>query len=277
MSRETELKFLVDSGFQIPDLKKAGLGIGSVVELPAQSLSAIYYDTEDLRLARSGVTLRHRAGNGAERPWTLKLPITGEESSREELTYEASPKEPPAEAKALVTAFIRGNGLRPVTRIQTKRRRWSLMARGKQLGELVDDHVSVLNGAVVVNRFREIEIELQGLNGASLKKIDAFMRRAGAGPADPTPKAIRALGDRARKPADIAEPAPPSPGAPAFEAVKTALASAAHRLIVHDATARLGDAEGVHQMRVAVRRLAATCACFRRYSTRSGRIAFAKN
>src|SRR4051794_32661759 len=37
------------------------------------ALSAVYFDTEDLRLARSGVTLRRRTG-GSDDGWHLKLP-----------------------------------------------------------------------------------------------------------------------------------------------------------------------------------------------------------
>ena len=33
---------------------------------------AVYYDTADLRLARWGVSLRHRTGDGTG--WTVKLP-----------------------------------------------------------------------------------------------------------------------------------------------------------------------------------------------------------
>ena len=41
--------------------------------MPAQTLRAVYYDSPDLRLARDGITLRHRSGDGPAR-WTLKLP-----------------------------------------------------------------------------------------------------------------------------------------------------------------------------------------------------------
>ncbi len=47
----------------------------------------------------------------------------------------------------------------------------------------------------------------------------------------------------------------PDPEAPAGEAVRFAMASGTLRLMQHDAPTRLGEVEGVHQMRVATRRL----------------------
>jgi CHAD domain-containing protein len=255
MARETELKFLVDPDFELPSLESTGAGIFSVVELPSQALSAIYYDTDDLRLARSGLTLRHRTGEVGVQPWTLKLPVNGIDIARDEITYDAGPGEPPPGAKELLTAFVRGRSLRPVTQIKTKRLRWSLVGpEGQDLGELVDDRVSVLNGASITQRFREIEVESHDFDETGLKKIANGMRKAGASAPDQLPKALRALGERALAPPDWFV-LPPSPDDPVSTAVKASIAAAAKRIISHDPAARTGDPEGVHQMRVAVRRL----------------------
>jgi CHAD domain-containing protein len=255
MARETELKFLVDPDFELPSLESTGAGIFSVVELPSQALSAIYYDTDDLRLARSGLTLRHRSGEDGVQPWTLKLPVRGTDISRDEITYDAGPGDPPAGATDLLTAFVRGRSLRPVTQIKTKRLRWSLIGpAGQDLGELVDDRVSVLSGASITQRFREIEVESRGFDDEGLKKVAAGMRRAGASAPDQMPKALRALGERALAPPDWFV-LPPSPDDPVSTAVKASIGAAAKRIISHDPAARIGDPEGVHQMRVAVRRL----------------------
>ena len=58
---ELELKFAVGRTFSMPDLTGAG-AVVSVRSLPAQELHAVYYDTVDRRLARSGITLRRRSG-----------------------------------------------------------------------------------------------------------------------------------------------------------------------------------------------------------------------
>ena len=188
-------------------------------------------------------------------PWTLKLPVKGVDISRDEITYDAGPGEPPPEATELLTAFVRGRQVRPVTQIKTKRLRWSLVGpEGQDLGELVDDRVSVLKGASITQRFREIEVESGGLDDERLKKIAVGMRRAGASTPDQMPKAIRALGERALAPPDWFV-LPPSPDEPVSAAVKASIGAAAKRIITHDPAARIGDPEGVHQMRVAVRRL----------------------
>ena len=74
--RETERKYEVTDGVELPGW--AGLaGVQSLVGPEEQTLEAVYYDTEDLRLARAGVTLRRRRG-GDDPGWHLKLPAGGD-------------------------------------------------------------------------------------------------------------------------------------------------------------------------------------------------------
>jgi hypothetical protein len=62
---------------------RSGLsGVQSLVGPEEQMLEAVYYDTADLRLARAGVTLRHRRG-GDDAGWHLKLPVGAD--SRDEV------------------------------------------------------------------------------------------------------------------------------------------------------------------------------------------------
>ncbi|MBV8281217.1 MAG: CHAD domain-containing protein, partial [Candidatus Eremiobacteraeota bacterium] len=77
----------------------------------------------------------------------------------------------------------------------------------------------------------------------------------GAGAPDPTPKVVRALGNRAQRPPEL-EVEEPAPEATAGMVLRRALGLAVIRLLRHDAGIRLGtDPEDVHQARVAVRRL----------------------
>jgi len=92
--------------FRLPDLN--GVLDGVTVSPPeAVRLETVYYDTPDLRLARWGVSLRHRAGEG----WTLKLPPVqaagqpqGQLLERDEITFQGGPKKPPEGAVAIVRA-----------------------------------------------------------------------------------------------------------------------------------------------------------------------------
>ena len=105
--REREVKLDCPAGFAVPDLS----GVGEVRADEALSLEASYYDTPDLRLARWGVTLRRRTG-GTDDGWTLKLP---DEGARTEITLPlAVGTAPPAELRAMATAFVRGATLRKV-------------------------------------------------------------------------------------------------------------------------------------------------------------------
>ncbi len=82
MSRELELKFAVGRAFAMPDLIGAG-SVANVLPIPTQELEATYYDTVDRRLARWGITLRHRTGDGDRAMWTLKLPRTARRRFRD--------------------------------------------------------------------------------------------------------------------------------------------------------------------------------------------------
>ena len=204
------------------------------------------------------MTLRYRSGEGDDPIWTIKLPIRATPIlEREEVPFHATSRSVPDEVRNLVTAYIRSKNLRPVATLRTKRRRWLLKnADAQDLAELVDDEVSVLENRRVVARFREIEVEKRAASKEQLKKIAEALRDAGASNAEPIPKVVRALGARATAPSDLVEVADLSPEDPSSRVIEASIATAAQRLIRNDPVARIGnDPEGVHQMRVATRRL----------------------
>src|ERR1700753_1921496 len=96
-NREQEQKYSVHGLFVIPGLIDPAVGWFSSQARPTQPLRAVYYDTPDLRLARDGITLRHRTGDGPAR-WTLKLPKGDSDSlalSRDEIEVLGSGREVP--------------------------------------------------------------------------------------------------------------------------------------------------------------------------------------
>jgi CHAD domain-containing protein len=260
---EVELKLAVEGPFA-PALTPERIDVSSVEELGPLDLHATYWDTADLRLARNRVTLRHRTGEGAPR-WTLKLPALPRDiTARHELHFDGPGRTIPEGALDLVTAFARSAPLSAVARLRTLRRRWSLRGRtGEDLAELVDDRVSVLREGRVVERFREIEIEGRAMDRPGLQRIANVLAEDGATSAAAVPKLVRALGDRAEAPPDGA-PAPLSPSDSAGYAVRAAVARGVERLVLHDPPTRLGDVEGLHQMRVAARRLRSDLKTFER-------------
>ena len=115
--RERELKLALPGRFTIPPLLIDEVPL-TIVPLEPLTLRATYYDTLDLRLARHGVTLRYRIGEDAGPTWTLKLPVASNGAGivRDELHFDGVRREPPAEARNMVTAFARLAALpRPAT------------------------------------------------------------------------------------------------------------------------------------------------------------------
>lgn len=257
---EREVKLGAGPAFHLPDL--AGVIEGVAVAPPETvRMETVYYDTPDLRLARWGVSLRWRAGEG----WTLKLPplpaAAGQPTTvleRDELTFDGSAKKPPEAALEVVRAYVRKSELVPVARLSTVRRRVRLVdAQGTRVAEVVDDEVSVRDGRRVAARFREIEVEGPSEDGSDgvITPLVNRLRSAGAGAPDPTPKHMRAIGPRAHEPPEVS-PQPLEPNAVAKDVIKYALAESVAALLHHDPLVRTGrDPEAVHQARVATREL----------------------
>ncbi len=256
-TREREAKLGAWAGFALPDLTGVLDGV-TVRPLPERRLDAVYYDTPDLRLARWGASLRYRAGDGTG--WTVKL-ADGDDGPalvRRELTFQGKPSSTvPAEVASLVRAYARTAPLVPAARLRTRRRGVELLdAEGLRLAEVVDDEVSVYEGRRLASRFRELEVELEaGASTSLLRAVVAALHQAGAGPVEPVPKVVRALGARASERAELVEEKPED-DATAGDVVRAAIAASVIRILRHDAGVRIGDdPEDVHQARVGARRL----------------------
>jgi CHAD domain-containing protein len=260
-SPERELKLAATPDFRMPSI--FGL-VGPIVrQAPPERNETTYYDTDDLRLARWGASLRHRPGEG----WTVKLPAERDAPFlvRPEIVFDGSGDNPPTAAVELVRAFVRSEELHESVRMTTLRRRTELHASdGHLIGGVVDDAVSVHNGGRSTSGFRELEVEIGDEMTPSL--LDALverLRQAGAGAPEQTAKYIRALAPAAPLAPEITV-AELGPDASAGDVVQRALALSVIRLIRHDAVVRLDlDPEGVHQARVATRRLRSDLRTFR--------------
>jgi CHAD domain-containing protein len=259
---EREVKLDAGLRFELPELN--GLVAGVVAtRLPDARLQAIYVDTEDLRLMRWGVTLRHRrdtvGGAGAESGWTLKLPVEADGVAlvRTELSWPGTFGPVPAEVASLVRAQARTARLVPVAKLLTERHRVELRdGDGRKLGEVDDDVVSVMDGRRLAARFRQVELEVT--DAAPPELLDEVLQAltvAGAIAGDDRPKVVRAIGPRASLGPDVVVPALDSQSTVAT-VVSAAIASGVTRIIRHDPGVRLGDdPEHVHQARVGTRRL----------------------
>jgi CHAD domain-containing protein len=259
--RETERKYEAPPGTLLPDFDDLpGVAAGSGPE--EQRLDARYYDTEDLRLIRSGVTLRRRQG-GSDAGWHLKLPEGGDSRREIQLPLARGARQVPKELSRLVRAFTRDETLAPVAEISTVRHRMVLLDEaGDSLAEVVDDDVSAstLGSQTELSHWREVEVELTGGGQGLLAAADKRLRRSGLRPAGRQAKLERALGGQLRsRNGGGSRPAPLSTAADVVLAYAGTQVAA---IMAFDPLVRRDEPDAVHQMRVATRRLRSTLKSF---------------
>ncbi len=261
--RERETKLLIDPNVPVPPIEQLLAGCGSwTTEAIAQT--AVYFDTADLRLTRSGVSLRFRSDDG----WTVKIPATagGEEFVRDELAFGDDIDGPPSAAFEMVLPWARSEPLSEVARIETRREKTRISAEdGSVACEVDDDDVSGFVDGELRIHFREVEVETpEGGDLAVSARIIKRLRRAGAGRSPGLPKIVRVLGEPATAPPDLV-PAPTlDRHSTTTDLVRASISTAVRSLIDQDALVRSGeDPEGVHRARVATRRLRSHLHTFR--------------
>ena len=253
--RETELKFSVPAAWRLPDLRTAEL---PEADPPKRAvLTATYYDTDDLRLARSGVTLRRRTG-GSDAGWHVKLPVGGEgRETRDEIRLPlraGAAGQVPAELADVVRALTRGAELLPRATVRTRRTTVVLRDTHERPSvEVADDRVAISEGPLDGTSYREIETEALAPS-APLARIADHLVLSGA-ERSAVSKGIRAIaGDVALVPV-VPAPQPCSPDADAATAVANLLRTQVAALIGQDLRMRRDLPDSVHQFRVAARRL----------------------
>lgn len=262
---EIEAKFAVAEQATVPDLTRL-TGVSAITETRTHNLSAIYYDTEDLRLTRAKITLRRRSG-GKDDGWHLKLPGTDAR-----LEVHAPLEEPvdgqfrvPEDLQEQVRSLIRTAPLLPIAQVDNQRAESVLATEdGSPVAEFCDDHVtawSLLPGGEQTS-WREWEIELAGeLPGtrAGEKLMQAatpLLIGAGARVSSSPSKLVAALGESlataplplSHAEADLEEDSPAT-------AVIEALKLNRDKLLEYDPKVRRDEWDSVHQMRVATREL----------------------
>src|SRR5262245_1940256 len=236
-----------------------------------RSLHSTYFDTPDLDLARAGMALRVRR-DGRRRVQTLKArgPQRGAHFDRIEYEAPTSLEEPDLglvpdpELRAQVEAALAGAPLGPVIETRIRRTRRLLQRNGTSLELAVD--VGEVRTAGESQPLCELELELREGEPAALYEVAlalldvvpleiSTVSKAELGYAclTGTPPAPRRAGSP-----EVA------PDAPLDDVIAGTLESCLAHVLGNLAPARLGrDVEGVHQMRVGVRRLRSVLRLFR--------------
>ncbi|MCZ3386216.1 MAG: CYTH and CHAD domain-containing protein, partial [Actinomycetia bacterium] len=262
---EVERKLTVPASFRLADVMGALAALGDVTRAPRRTMTAVYYDTDDFRLARSRVTLRRRTG-GSDSGWHLKLPpVDLNAEAREEVVLPLSAGRPGRVPHALagrVVALTGGRALLPLATQKTRRTPYVVCTQSGAPGvEIVDDLVAITEGSQAGTEYREVEVEVIG-SAELLEPVAAVLTAAGAEPSASQSKGIRALVGDATLPSLIEIGDRPRPKDPASAAVAHHLRTQVSAIIKQDQRLRRHLPDAVHQYRVAARRLRSVLKAF---------------
>jgi CHAD domain-containing protein len=252
---EREAKLVVDRSFEVPAADGLAEEVASA-RTETVDQRAVYFDTSDLRLTRSGVSLRYRSDDG----WTVKLPESRTASSitRTEHVFAGDAGTPPEGAVSLVRAWTRMRSLEEIATIDTRRHKTFLLdERGAVLAEVDDDEVAGTSPLADGMHFREIEVELsEPTPDAFLADVVRTLRKAGAEPTRAESKIARVLGAAAAEAPDVPDEVALGRKASVEDLVRAAFVRSMQQLLTFDPVLRLDDDdEAVHKARVATRRL----------------------
>ncbi|MFJ6851711.1 CHAD domain-containing protein [Streptomyces sp. NPDC091271] len=267
--REIERKYEATPETKLPDLTRAA-GVSTVVHRGLSELDAVYYDTEDFRLASDSLTLRRRTG-GDDAGWHLKLPVSAD--VRDEIRAPLTDTLPPALGE-LLRSRVRNTPVTPVVRIFSARDVHHLLDEGGALlAELSIDEVLAERlteeGHGTTSAWTELEVELaDGVDPAVLDAVERRLRKAGVRPSAAPSKLARALAETAPgkpRPAKTKERSPRTAGDHVLAYVRRQVTA----LVELDPAVRRDLPDSVHRMRVATRRLRSAFRTYRKVLDRN--------
>jgi CHAD domain-containing protein len=261
---ETEFTFEPAVGTDLPDLDEIP-DVVAVTKPRVFRLEAVYFDTEDFRLMRSGVTLRRRTG-GEDAGWHLKVP-TADDAGRTEVhaALGRASSQPPAALRTAALGWTRGASVVPVATIRTRRALRRLRdARRQLVAEVCVDTVQGIRSTGDGSETNWTEWELELGPGASDDAVQTLVDRLTESSGQPhtgSSKLRRTLGDAAQPGRQT--PIEVGPDSAAAEVVHARIGEQVRVLLIHDSEVRRDVGDGVHKARVAMRRLRSALATFR--------------
>jgi inorganic triphosphatase YgiF len=183
---EREVKMAVPSGFVMPQID-ALAGV-TVTDLGDELLHAVYWDSDDIALARAGVGLRHRNG-----VWTFKgrSRRDGDAVVREELELDGDADHLPEAFRERIAPWADVSVVHPIAELRTLRHTFDV-SDGSHSAEVVHDRVSVRDGKDERGRFEEVEVEYPTGSEPLADRLVTLLADSGA-TIDATAKYLRAL------------------------------------------------------------------------------------
>jgi triphosphatase len=265
MTTETELKLTIPPGSarktqRLPWLQKLAKD-----PIAREELSSTYFDTKKLKLLKHGVTLRVRK-SGSKRVQTIKgLAGSGlGRAEREDNIKSARPQLKYAKGTPLapfVTKKLKRT-LGPVFRTDVRRSILNVQLNGGNIEVAFDQ------GKIVAGRhaepISEIELELKQGRAEDIAELARKLRANVPLSFGARTKADRGYALKAGKVDEPVYAAPVSlkPEQSAGSAFTQIGLSCLQHLAANERGVRAGDAEGIHQMRVGLRRLRAAISIF---------------
>lgn len=231
-------------------------------------LNGVYYDTEDFSLRDAGYVLRVR-GQGRRFEQTIKSADGASIATRLEVNVAVPSQAPDIEAipdedlKRRIAKLVDGRPLKPMFAVDVRRTVMLLAPRRGQLLEAAFDVGEIRNGKA---RAPVSEFELELVTGDATALIECARTLTAGSPLTLSlqSKSERGFGLAARAPSAVAAG---SVLLPAGATVDEAFAGIVSHCVSHllgnwTAVTNERDPEGVHQMRVALRRLRSALALF---------------
>lgn len=260
---EREIRFDVGDAVALPDWARLD-GVTSADERGVR-FEATYFDTADHRLAAIGATLRRQTG--ADDGWLLELPAVDSGRHTVRVGVGRAVRTVPHRLRTVVAGVAGGQPLTPVGVVTTHRTVHRLLdGEGEVLAQVADDTVAAdaLHGDAPPRTWREVSVELLVASPSLRRRLRRRLAEAGAEPTTGCSPLDRLLGG---PPAPAAQPTRAKD--PVQSLVQHRLATQLDVVVRRDPLAREDLPQGVHTMRVAVRRLRSALATSRPFLDRS--------
>lgn len=272
MNSEIELKLAVAPSAASEVTRLPWLRQSSGGQVGHRRLQSVYFDTPGLALHDRGMVLRVRHAD-RQRLQTVKTLANGAGSpfQRGEWEHEISGDAPDLKLakRTPLSALLKKKKLRrrlkPIFETVVERATFPLRADGTELELAVDRGYIRARGSRQRERISEIEIELKGGDPGELSKIATRLAHSVAVTYVPRSKAERgyALSCRSSDAPVRGREIVLDPHSTAGGAFQVIGLSCLDHAVANERAIRHGDPEGVHQMRVGLRRLRAAISVFK--------------